>query len=200
MRAVNPAEQLIVFLKAPRPGDVKTRMAETMGADRACDAYRKMVETVLGIMSVFNNVELRFAPDDAREEIAPWLREGWTAVPQGDGDLGQRMHRAFADAFARGTERVVIIGSDCIEIETKDIRSAFRELKSYDVVVGPAIDGGYWLIGLRAPRTELFQNIAWSTDAVLGQTLQHAKAAGLRIQLLRILSDVDTEADWERHG
>jgi uncharacterized protein len=93
---------------------------------------------------------------------------------------------------------VVIIGSDCVELASKDIRCAWRELKTHDVVVGPAMDGGYWLIGLRAPRPELFEGIHWSTDAVLGETLQRAKALGLRIQLLRILSDVDTAEDWQR--
>jgi uncharacterized protein len=195
---VNPAEQLIVFVKAPRVGEVKTRMAETMGADRACEAYREMAARLLDTLSVFDQVELRFTPHDARDEITSWLKQGWTAAAQGDGDLGARMHRASTDAFARGAERVVIIGSDCVELKTQDIRSAFRELKTFDVVVGPALDGGYWLIGLRVPRAELFQNITWSTDAVLGQTLQHAKALGLRIQLLRILSDIDTEEDWER--
>ncbi|HMJ89969.1 MAG TPA: TIGR04282 family arsenosugar biosynthesis glycosyltransferase [Candidatus Acidoferrum sp.] len=195
---MNSAEQLIVFVKAPRPGSVKTRMAKTMGADEACAAYRDLVTRVLDVAGKSGTVELRFAPDDARAEITPWLRDGWTAEPQGDSDLGARMHRAFTEAFARDIERVVIIGSDCVELQTKDIRSAFRELKSFDVVVGPATDGGYWLIGLRAAQAELFRDITWSSEQVLGQTLQHAKSLGLRIQLLRILSDVDTEEDWRR--
>lgn len=195
---MHPAEQLIVFAKAPRAGGVKTRLAETMGADQACQAYRQLASAVMRTVSVFDHVEVRFSPDDAREEIAPWLRPTWTATPQGDGQLGDRMARAFAEAFQRGAERVVVIGSDCAELASKDVRSAWRELKTHDLVVGPALDGGYWLIGLRAPRPELFENIPWSTDAVLGQTLQRAKSLGLRIQLLRILSDVDTEADWKR--
>ena len=168
-----------------------------MGPERACAAYRELVAKVLGAVESFH-VELRFTPDDAHEEIAPWLRSNWTTQPQGDGDLGARMNRAFTEAFARGAERVVVIGSDCIELAAKDIRSAFRELKNYELVVGPAVDGGYWLIGLRMPRPELFREIAWSTDEVLGKTLQRAKTLGLRIQLLRILSDVDSEEDWQR--
>lgn len=192
------AEQLIVFVKAPRIGSVKTRLAKTLGPTEACDAYKQLVAAVLRGISGIKQTELRFSPDDAREEIAPWLREDWTAQPQGEGDLGARLTRAFAEAFARGAERVVIIGSDCADVKSSDIRTAWRELKNSQLVVGPALDGGYWLIGLRAPQPELFREITWSTDAVLGQTLQRAKSLGLRIQLLRILSDVDTEEDWRK--
>jgi rSAM/selenodomain-associated transferase 1 len=196
---VSEAEQLIIFLKAPRVGTVKTRLAQAIGAEPACAAYRELAERVLGVAGRFGPAELRFSPDDALNEIVPWLRRNWTAQPQGDGDLGARMHRAFSDAFARGTERVVIIGSDCPEIQTSDLRSAFRELKTHDLVVGPAIDGGYWLIGLRAPQPEIFRDIAWSSEQVLGQTLQRAKALGLKMQLLRILTDIDTEDDWRQY-
>jgi uncharacterized protein len=192
-------ERLIVFLKAPRPGTVKTRIERTAGPDRACKIYRELVEGVLKGIGTLSNVELRFTPDDAREEILSWLRENWSAHPQSSGDLGERMHRAFSEAFANGAERVVIIGSDAPEVRTGDIRAAWKELKSHDIVVGPAIDGGYWLIGLRAPQPELFREIAWSSEQVLGQTLARAKALGLKIQLLRILSDIDTEDDWNAY-
>jgi len=189
----------MVFVKAPRPGEVKTRVAQTTGAERACDVYRQLVATLLKSLSPLREVELRFAPDDAAAEIEPWLRPGWVAVPQGDGDLGARLERAFADAFAAGAERVVVIGSDCPEVKTSDVRTAWRELQTHDVVVGPAMDGGYWLIGLRAPQPELFRGMPWSSELVLGRTLERARARGLKIQLLRILSDIDTEADWNAH-
>ena len=95
--------------------------------------------------------------------------------------------------------RVVIIGSDCPEVTTGDIRAAWRELRTHDVVLGPATDGGYWLIGLRQTRPELFAGIAWSSETVLAETLRRAKSAGLHIQLLRILADVDTAEDWEAY-
>jgi rSAM/selenodomain-associated transferase 1 len=196
---VSEAEQLIIFVKAPRDGEVKTRLAQSIGAERACAAYRELVTHVLGVGEKFGRAELRFSPDDAVAEITPWLRPSWTSQAQGDGDLGARMHRAFTDAFARGAERVVIIGSDCVEIETRDLRTAFRELKTHDVVVGPATDGGYWLIGLRAPQPEIFREIVWSSEQVFGQTLQRAKSLRLKSQLLRILNDVDTGEDWQRY-
>ena len=192
-------EQLIIFLKAPRPGTVKTRLAQTAGAEKACAIYREMVGTVLDRLRPIRDAQLCFAPDEAGPEIAPWLREDWTARPQGGGDLGARLQRAFESAFASGAERVVIVGSDCPAVKAADIRTAWKELKSHDLVVGPAVDGGYWLIGLRAPQPELFREIAWSSEQVLGQTLQRARTLGLRIQLLRILTDIDTEEDWNAH-
>lgn len=194
-----PNERLIVFVKAPRPGEVKTRVAQTTGADRACDVYRQLVAILLKSLSPLREIELRFTPDDAAAEIEPWLRPGWVAVPQGDGDLGARLERAFTDAFAAGAERVVIVGSDCPDVKTSDVRMAWRELQTHDVAVGPAMDGGYWLIGLRAPQPELFREIPWSSDLVLGRTLERARTRGLKIQLLRILSDIDTEADWNAY-
>jgi rSAM/selenodomain-associated transferase 1 len=190
---------LIVFVKAPRLGTVKTRIARTAGAERACAIYREMVATVLQKFASIRGAQLRFAPDDAPDEIKPWLRDDWIAAPQGTGDLGERLQRAFAESFAYGAERVVIVGSDCPEVKSGDVRTAWKELKSHELVIGPAIDGGYWLIGLRAPQPELFRAIAWSSNQVLAQTLAQAKLIGLSVQLLRILSDIDTEEDWNAY-
>jgi hypothetical protein len=191
-------ERVIIFVKAPRPGTVKTRLAKTMGAEAACGVYRRLVETVLEQLASLDDVELRFAPDDAAAEVRPWLQPSWQARPQGEGDLGQRLQSAFADAFAAGAERVVIIGSDCPEVQATDVREAWTELKIHDLVIGPATDGGYWLIGLKQPQPKLFDGMAWSSENVLGETLARAKANHLRIQLLRILNDVDTEEDWQQ--
>ena len=190
------SERLIVFVKAPRTGCVKTRLARTIGDEAACAAYRRLVEMVLESVSDFRGVELRFAPDDAEAEIRSWLCPGWEARPQREGNLGERLQSAFADAFAAGATRVVIIGSDCPEVTGADVHEAWDQLRSADVVIGPAVDGGYWLIGLRQERPEIFSGITWSSENVLAETLQRARAAGLRIQLLRILADVDTEKDW----
>jgi len=106
------------------------------------------------------------------------------------------LERAFADAFAKGAEYVAAVGSDCPAITPEDIQSAWAALRTDDVVLGPAKDGGYWLIGLREPRPALFQTIDWSTDQVLKQTMRRAQARNLKVELLRELSDVDTESDW----
>jgi rSAM/selenodomain-associated transferase 1 len=189
--------KLIIFVKAPRPGEVKTRLAKALGHERACDAYRKLVDRLLSNLKSLSDVELCFAPADAEKEIAPWLRSGWQAVPQTDGDLGARLTAAFARAFGAGAQRVVIVGSDCPFVTVKDIKEAFENLTSRDMAVGPATDGGYWLIGLRQPQPGLFQKIPWSTDQVLAETLSRARTLGLKMHLLRLLSDVDTQEDWE---
>jgi rSAM/selenodomain-associated transferase 1 len=156
------------------------------------------VEAVLGGLEGLKDLELRFTPGDALPEIQGWLRRGWRASPQGEGDLGQRLNRAFADALADGTKRVVIVGSDCPYLHAEDIRTAWAGLESCDVVLGPAEDGGYWLIGLRAMQPTLFTEMLWSSDKVLSETIARAKALGLKTFLLRTLSDVDTAEDWER--
>lgn len=192
------ASRLVVFLKAPRPGSVKTRLAETLGADGACAAYRQLVERLLANLAPLPAVELCFTPPDASSEINPWLRIEWAACPQSEGDLGERLHAAFTEHFLSEAERVVIIGSDCPAVTAADIEDAWVKLEGHDVVLGPALDGGYWLIGLRAPQPGLFTAMPWSTDAVFGETMRRARESGLRVATLRELSDVDTAADWER--
>jgi uncharacterized protein len=189
---------LVVFVKAPRVGQVKTRLASAIGEVAACAAYRQLAAALLGRIAAIPDVELCYSPDDAAGEIEPWLRNSWRARPQGSGDLGQRLIGAFEHAFAPGSRRVVIIGSDCAEISADDIRMAWSALRTRDVVLGPARDGGYWLIGLRMLHRELFEDIPWSTENVLNRTVGKARAAGLKIELLRELSDVDTFEDWKR--
>jgi rSAM/selenodomain-associated transferase 1 len=189
-------ERLLVFVKAPRPGAVKTRLAKTIGAAAAAAAYRQLVATLLNQLHDLGGVEVCFSPDDAAGEVRHWLKDGWSCTPQGEGDLGRRMHSAFQRAFYAGAKRVVIIGSDCPAIGVGDIREAWGGLQTHDVVLGPAADGGYWLIGLRQPQPDLFGDVCWSTDNVFEETLRRAQRAGLSVQLLRELADVDTDLDW----
>ena len=189
-------ERLFIFLKAPRPGAVKTRLAESIGASEAAAAYQILVETLLAKLALLSDVQLRFSPDDALSEIEPWLRPHWQARAQGEGDLGQRLERAFGEAFTEGVNRVVVIGSDCPELTAEDIRAAWAALARDDLVLGPAKDGGYWLIGLKSRQPSLFHSMPWSTDKVLEETLDRARHSGLTFKLLRELSDVDTEQDW----
>ena len=189
-----PEPRIIIFVKAPRPGFVKTRLAATIGNEAACAAYCQLTENVLAHLAPLPHLEIRFTPDDAEKEITQWLSDGWTTRPQGEGDLGERMHRAFIEAKGPA----IIIGSDCPQVELSDLRTAAKTLQAHDAVIGPATDGGYWLIGLNAPCPALFEGIEWSTGGVLQSTLAKADEAGLSVQLLRELGDVDTGADWER--
>jgi len=190
------SEKLIMFVKAPLPGVVKTRLAKTIGAEAAASAYRILVETLLRQLQSLNEVELRFTPDDEVESIRPWLRAGWQAQPQGAGDLGQRLDTAFKQTFSARVRRAVVIGSDCPEVTPDDLNTASAALRTRDVVLGPAADGGYWLIGLRHPQPSLFERIEWGTSKVLIQTMQRARESLLTVHLLRELRDVDTADDW----
>ena len=187
-----PEPRIIIFVKAPRPGFVKTRLAAAIGNEAACGAYRQLAETVLAHLAPLPHLELRFTPDDAEDEITHWLSDGWTAHPQGEGDLGERMHRAFTEANGP----TIIIGSDCPEVQLSDLHAATEALQTHDAVIGPATDGGYWLIGLNTPCPALFEEAEWSTKNVLQTTLAKADEAGLSVQLLRELADVDTGEDW----
>src|SRR6266568_1446118 len=188
--------KLIVFVKAPRPGAVKTRLAKAIGAPAAQSAYRQLVETLLNHLQGLGGVEVCFSPDDAAGEVQHWVKEGWNSSPQGDGDLGQRLQSAFQRAFHAGAKRVAIIGSDCPAIGVEDIREAWSGLAIHDVVLGPATDGGYWLIGLRQLEPGLFRGVPWSTKEVFAETIRRVEHAGLSVRLLRELADVDTDRDW----
>jgi len=190
------SQKLIVFLRTPCLGQVKTRLAQAIGGEAALQAYRMLVAQLLENLGCLQNVELRFTPDSAGAELAPWLRSGWTLMPQGEGNLGERLARAFHESFAGGSQRVVIIGSDCPAVSSADIESAWHSLLTKSVVLGPASDGGYWLIGLREPQPGLFENVPWSTSAVLETTLAHARNAGLTLHCLHELTDIDTAEDW----
>ena len=190
------SEKLLVFVRAPRPGAVKTRLAQAIGAVPACAAYRRIVATLLIHLQSLAAVELCFTPDNAMAEIQPWLKKGWQAAPQGDGDLGLRLHSAFERAFAAGAQRVLAIGSDCPMVTADLLREAWDGLQTHDVVLGPATDGGYWLIGLRQLQPNLFRGVQWSTEDVFAETIRRVQHAGLSVRLLRELTDVDTDRDW----
>jgi len=191
--------RLVIFVKAPRPGWVKTRLAKVLGKKGACQAYQTMVARLLSHLHGLRRITLRYAPDDAEAEIRPWLRPGWQSQAQGTGTLGERLTRAFAEAFAQGDRRVVLIGSDCPDVQEKDIEMAWRVLRDCDVVLGPALDGGYWLVGLNRPRPELFEGISWSSSDVMAQTLGRIQQQGLAHGLLRLLSDIDLPEEWQAY-
>lgn len=188
--------KLMIFIRAPQAGQVKTRLAEAMGSAGALQAYETMLAILFNTLGEMANVELRFTPDGARKACERWLRPEWRLEPQGAGNLGEKLRRAFQESFDAGCERVVVIGSDCATLEARDIQAAWEALSTHDVVIGPARDGGYWLLGLRRTAPTLFDNIPWSTEIVFRQTLRRAREAGLTVHCLRELSDVDTLADW----
>ncbi len=192
-------ERLLILLKAPILGTVKTRLAADTGPDTALSIYRRLLDQVVMTLSPLSAVELHFTPATEGQLLSPWLKPGWSLHPQSEGNLGDRMLHAFSQAFATGAKRVVMIGTDCPSVKLADIRRALTVLVDHDLVLGPATDGGYWLIGLNRLHPELFNDINWSTSAVLSETLACAKRLRLSHQLLRPLSDVDTKADWDAY-
>jgi rSAM/selenodomain-associated transferase 1 len=197
-------DQLLVFVKAPRPGAVKTRLATVLGAEGAAALYRAMAEEEFRRTAPRDREYARtlvFDPPDAAEEIGRWL-PGEALAPQRGGDLGQRMSSAFAAAFAAGARRVALIGTDVPACGRDQVTEALASLEAHDVVLGPTHDGGYYLIALDRPRPELFQAIPWSTPSVLPATAERAGVLGLGLRMLDPLRDVDTvedvRAEWPR--
>jgi len=139
------------------------------------------------------DIEVRHAGGSHRQ-VRQWLGGGMPCTPQGPGDLGQRIKRAFDDAFAAGAARAAVVGTDCPALRADNLREAFDALDAGDVALGPSTDGGYWLIALRRP-ADLFADVAWSTESVLSQTLERTRQAGLTVRTLSMLADVDRPDD-----
>jgi len=190
---------IMVFLKAPRPGTVKTRLGREIGMPAATDIYRELAEQQLHRIPAGFRVEVHYAPRGASVEMRSWLGQKVNLRVQSAGDLGDRLRHAFAQGFARGYRRIMAIGSDCPELDAATLRQAAGLLEESDVVLGPASDGGYYLIGLRRPAPRLFENIAWSTETVCATTLDRARESGLTHALLEVKDDIDDLAALRRH-
>jgi uncharacterized protein len=197
-------ERLIVFTRYPEAGKTKTRLIPVLGAEGAAQLQGQMTEHTLAQVQKCDralSIEIHFA-GGTRQQMQEWLGMSWSYREQTQGDLGQRMVAAFARAFADGMERAVIIGIDCPDLNANLIGEAFEELRTCDLVLGRAADGGYYLIGLRQPIPELFQGIHWGTSQVLQQTVAIAERSGCAIAYLPLLHDVDYPADlatWEKY-
>jgi rSAM/selenodomain-associated transferase 1 len=184
---------LIVFVKNLVPGRVKTRLAATLGHDEALKAYRYLLKHTQQIAEAVQADKYIFYSNALEDQ--GWPQTYGHMVQQGV-DLGGRMAWAFEKVFEQGHKKVVIIGSDCLELQAPVITQAFDELERYDVVIGPANDGGYYLLGLTQTRPELFHGMAWSTPAVLSQSIQVCRQAALTVSLLPWLTDIDEAEDW----
>ncbi len=192
------SELLIVFVKNPILGTVKTRLAKTVGDERALEIYLELLEitknVVLGVKSDKEVwMSRRVDENDMWEESSIVKR-----VQHGEG-LGGRMSNAFKYAFReKNYDKVVVIGSDCPEITSEIIDLAFNTLDEKEVVFGPASDGGYYLIGMKNFYPKLFEGITWSVSSVLENSIQKLKEMETSFALLKELNDVDIYQDWER--
>ena len=193
---------LIVLLKAPVEGGVKTRLAATLGATEAVAIYRGLAERQVRAVPEGWPVTVHYDPPGSEATMETWLgalRAGVRFEAQCEGDLGQRLAHAFAGEFAGGAESVIAVGGDCPALDAEILRAAGAALASAEVVIGPARDGGYYLIGLRRGSVHrLFEDIDWSTPRVLEQTRARIREAGMIHAELPVLEDVDDAASWER--
>ncbi|PWJ58726.1 hypothetical protein CLV98_10392 [Dyadobacter jejuensis] len=185
---------LIIFYRNPVLGSVKTRLAATVGAERALEYYKKLVEHTRTITKDGPYDKLIcYSEQISTDDI--WSKADYQKTVQGGGGLGDKMSQAFDEAFGMGYQSVCLIGTDCYEITDQIIESAFAYLYDHDVVIGPATDGGYYLIGMKQNIPNLFANKRWSTDSVWKDTLHDLQQLGLAYAVLPTLSDVDEESD-----
>ena len=189
-----PDTLLNIFVKQPQLGKVKTRLAATVGDQKALEIYRKLLERTRTVtMPLSSDKAVYYTPEVQYDDL--WEEAYYHKAPQPEGDLGERMLRAFEESFAQGYQRVCIIGSDCYELSTQIIEQAFEALKTHDLVIGPSTDGGYYLLGMQRLYPALFQGKHWSTASVGKDTIEDATRMQLRWLALPTLSDVDEEAD-----
>ncbi len=213
----HPKRLLLIFLKEPIAGKVKTRLAQTVGAEEAARIYQSLVSVLIQQLQWMPDTEYRFcfAPADAGEAMQFWLLpqlshrleegqvvpvgEGVPAVsfaPQCEGDLGEKMEDAFRQAFAEGFEEVGIIGTDCPYLSARWIETAWLSGRGRDLIVGPTYDGGYYFLGMKQFTTAPFRGVPWSADNTLAKTLEQCEQAGLSVLQLPPLGDIDYEEDW----
>ena len=187
-------ELLLIFVKKPELGKVKTRLAATVGDRRALQIYQQLLARTRAVtVPVECDKTVYYTPTIQHDDL--WSPSHYQKAQQTEGDLGERMLHAFEAGFAQGYKRICIIGSDCYQLTTEVIQQAFDALSTYDMVIGPSTDGGYYLLGMQCLHPELFRNKHWSTASVHKDTIAEAERKHLRWQELPTLSDVDEESD-----
>jgi uncharacterized protein len=191
---------LIVFSKNPVAGRVKTRLAASIGDRAALEVYETLRAMTLQAASAAECTKAVFYSDFIPADDLFLRTEGFDAFLQEGNDLGERMHRAFLEGFGLGFDHVVLIGTDCPELSSFLIDQAFGELEIQDAVLGPARDGGFYLVGLNHPMPELFLDRKWSTSGVLNESLGILRKQHAEYALLPALSDIDTIKDLQESG
>ncbi|MBO2543993.1 TIGR04282 family arsenosugar biosynthesis glycosyltransferase [Salegentibacter sp. BDJ18] len=195
--SLKPTEALlIIFTRNPEPGKVKTRLATDVGDITAFKIYNFLLEhTVSVTKNLAVSKEVYYSEGIAQNDI--WETEIFTKkLQQGEG-LGERMKNAFEEGFKNGYQNIIIIGSDLYDLQREDLEKAFQLLQEKHAVIGPATDGGYYLLGMNQLLPEVFENKKWGTSSVLEDTLKNLK--GKNIGLLEARNDVDYYSDIKDH-
>ena len=190
-------KHLIVFVKNPVLGTVKTRLASSIGDVKALEVYKDLVKKCRNECLAVDVKRHLFYSKQISDDA--WSGGAFSKYIQVEGDLGDKITAAF-QSICMQTGKVIIIGSDCYDLDAATIEEAFEKLDDSDVVIGPANDGGYYLLGTNNFHPEIFHNITWSTELVLGETIRGVKSKNLSVSLLKELIDLDTLEDLEQSG
>lgn len=189
---------LLLFIKYPEKGKVKTRLAKGLGQDFALSLYKSFVLDILETLSEYtHNLIICYHPQEAISSIKKWLGNKYFYISQNGENLGERMKNAFTSVFLKGCSKAVIIGSDIPQISINVINEAFSELNKCDAVIGPSYDGGYYLIGFKEKSfmPEIFKKINWGTEKVFTDSMKIFKTKKYNVHVLPKLRDIDTVDD-----
>jgi uncharacterized protein len=199
---MNQKNLLGFFAKFPEPGQVKTRLAKDIGPEAAAAFYRRLAEYVLKRTAPLGSGYLRivfYTPDEMKQGFEEWLLNEALRAQRG-ADVGERMAKALEEMFQMGAGKAIVVGADIPGLHRGIIDRAFGELERSDIVVGPAIDGGYYLIGMKSAHPEIFLNIDWGTAEVFTKTVFNIKKMGLHYSTVETLFDVDSIEEFLKAG
>lgn len=189
---------LLIFIKNEVKGKVKTRLAETLGEDSALEIYRMLLDKTLQAANGLQNVDKIVYYGDYIAKDDRWQKDHYAKSVQYNGSLAERMSKAFEEGFRKGYESICIIGSDCWDLGADRLQEAFSVLENKDFVIGPANDGGYYLLGMNELLSSLFEGKTFSTDTVLKEAVLEIQTAGKTLARLPELIDIDTEDDLRK--
>ena len=189
---------ILLFVKYPKNGGVKTRLAKSIGDAAAVSLYKCFVEDILSSLQGLNaHIWICYYPESAKDDMAVWLGSSYFYLLQKGGNLGKRMQHCFKSSFDKGFEKTIVLASDIPEISENIINNAFKSLEYKDAVIGPSYDGGYYLLGFnkKSYNTEIFDDISWGTNFVYEETLGKIESYKLRYSVLDKINDMDTIDD-----
>lgn len=199
LSSIPNGNSILIFTRYPEAGKTKTRMIPLLGAQEAANLQRQMTEHTLTTVKQLQgqlmvNVAIFYTGGNL-QLMRSWLGDEYDYVNQGEGDLGIRLSAAFQRGFEQGMGKVMIIGIDCPDLTETILRKGVEALSQHDLVLGPAIDGGYYLIGTQRWIPQLFKDISWGTGEVLNETKAIATQLNLKTALLPQLADIDRPED-----
>lgn len=185
---------LILFAKNPVKGQVKTRLALELGEAKTLKVYMKLLDYTMSILSQIQGIDIKVY----YSEFLP-QEPGFPTCLQSKGDLGEKMLKAFKENFKQDYNKIVIIGSDCPKLRTDHIYESFQRLNDKPIVIGPAEDGGYYLLGMNSLHESIFEDKPWSTSELLDHTIHTMLEKQIPYTLLEVLDDIDTLQDLKKH-